>query len=62
MIPKNPDRVEVLRLLNKLHAKGVPNWTTQDQLSVYEELQSLTFNWFRVEVPDIPKGIPNGST
>jgi len=57
MIPNNPDKEEILRLLNKLHDKDVPNWTTSDQLNVYKQLQSLTFNWFRVEVPNISKGL-----
>lgn len=53
MVTKIPDKTEVLRLLAKLHDINVPNWTSQDQINAYDQLQSLAFHWFRCEVPNI---------
>ena len=49
-LPKEPDLYESIRLLNKLHAESIPNWTTQDQMDAYKLLQSLSFYWFRREI------------
>jgi len=45
-----PDKEEILKLLNSVHDKGVPNWTTSDLQLVRENLKLLTYLWFRVEL------------
>ena len=49
-MPKEPNQQQMQELLNKLHIENIPNWTTQDQLDAYMQLQSLMFYWFRKEI------------
>lgn len=53
MTPKYPSSDEIASLLEKVHAKDVPNWTTKETEQVYHALQALMFYWFRKEVPDV---------
>jgi len=48
-LPEPPEKKQIVKMLNKIHAPGVQNWTIKEQQEMYIALRAFAFFYFRTE-------------